>query len=294
MENNTRRAAIRNIAGAIALTSVSSSFASNSEIESKTKSPLLKGNINHSVCRWCYGSTDFEALCKAAKEMGIKSIDLTGPDEWPMLKKYGLTCAMPWSAELGIDKGFNDLALHDELVKRYEAFFPKVIAAGYDKAICFSGNRKGMSDEQGLENCAIGLKRLMPMAKKYKVTVVMELLNSKVDHADYQCDHTEWGVKLCKLVGSENFKLLYDVYHMQIMEGDIIATINKHHKYIAHYHIGGVPGRAEIDERQEVFYPAVMRAIVATGYKGFVGQEFVPKDAKPLESLRKSILICDV
>lgn len=288
----TRRSAIKNIAGALAFTSISTAIAKPSL--PTNKKPMLKGNINHSFCRWCYNAIPFEDLCKAAKEMGIKSIELTGPDEWPMLKKYGLHCAMPWGADMGIDKGYNDVANHDELYKKLETYLPKLVAAGFDKVICFSGNRKGLSDQQGLENCAIGLKKVMPLMEKYKVTLVMELLNSKVDHADYQCDRTAWGVKLCEMVGSEHFKLLYDVYHMQIMEGDMIATINKYHKYIAHYHTGGVPGRGEIDERQEIFYPAVMKAILATGYKGYVGQEFIPKDPKPLESLRKSIAICDI
>lgn len=294
MESNSRRNAIRNIAGSLVLVSSMPAFSAGIKDGKPNAKNMLKGNINHSVCRWCYNSTPFEELCKAAKAMGIKSIELTGPEEWPMLKKYGLHCAMPWGAGMGIEKGFNDLANHEELFKSFEAHIPKVAAAGYDKLICFSGNRGAISDEQGLENCAIGLKKLLPVAEKYKVTLVMELLNSKVDHKDYQADHTAWGVALCDKVGSEYFKLLYDIYHMQIMEGDIIATINKYHKHIAHYHTGGVPGRNEIDERQEIFYPAVMRAILATGYKGYIAQEFIPKDSKPLESLRKSIAICDI
>jgi hydroxypyruvate isomerase len=226
--------------------------------------------------------------------MGIKSIELQGPEEWPILKKYGLTCAMPWGAGKGINDGFNDLKLHDELVKSYEEIFPKLKEAGLDKVICFSGNRRGMSDEQGLENCAIGLKRLMPSAEKYGITVTMELLNSKVNHKDYMCDTTKWGIALCDKVGSDRFKLLYDIYHMQIMEGDVIATIKKSHKYFSHYHTGGVPGRAEIDDTQELNYPAIMRAIVETGYKGFVGQEFVPKRPDALASLKQGVTICDI
>jgi hydroxypyruvate isomerase len=171
---------------------------------------------------------------------------------------------------------------------------PKVANAGFDKIICFSGNRNGMSDEQGMKNCATGLKRLMKSAEKHKVTVTMELLNSKVNHKDYQCDHTKWGVELAKMVGSDRFKLLYDIYHMQIMEGDVIATIKEYHPYINHYHTGGVPGRAEIDETQELNYPAIVKAILATGYKGFIAQEFIPKNPDALASLKKSIKICDV
>lgn len=253
----------------------------------------LKGNINHSVCRWCYSKIPLEELCQAAKGMGIKSIELVGPEEWPVLKKYGLTSALPQGAGKGINDGFNDPKFHDELVASYEAIFPKLQAAGLNTVICFSGNRRGMSDAVGLENCAVGLKRLMPSAEKYGITMIMELLNSKVNHKDYMCDHTAWGVELCKKVGSDKFKLLYDIYHMQIMEGDIIRTIQTSHQYIGHYHTGGNPGRAEIDETQEIYYPAVMKAIVATGFKGYVAQEFIPK-RDPLTSLREAVMLCDV
>jgi len=160
--------------------------------------------------------------------------------------------------------------------------------------ICFSGNRDGLDDQKGLENCAIGLKRLMPLVEKHKVNLVMELLNSKVNHKDYQCDHTAWGVELCKRVGSERMKLLYDIYHMQIMEGDVIANIRQYNPYFAHYHTGGVPGRNEIDESQELYYPAIVKAIVATGFKGFIAQEFIPKRADVLASLKQGVSICDV
>jgi hydroxypyruvate isomerase len=226
--------------------------------------------------------------------MGMASIELLGPEEWPTLKKYGLTCAMPWGAGKGIVDGWNNPALHDELLASFEDVIPKAANAGLEKIITFSGNRKGLSDEEGLKNCAAGLKRLMKTAEKHKVTVTMELLNSKVNHKDYQCDHTQWGVELAKMIGSERFKLLYDIYHMQIMEGDVIATIKQYHPYINHYHTGGVPGRAEIDETQELNYPAIVQAILATGYKGFVGQEFVPKRPDVLASLKQGIQICDV
>lgn len=267
----------------------------NALAASESQLPLkLKGNINHSVSRWCFNGIPLEKLCEECVKIGIKSIELQGPDEWPIIQKYGLTCALPQGAGLGIERGFNDPKLHDELVASYEAIFPKLKAAGLDKIICFSGNRRGLSDEQGIINCAQGLKRLMTSAEKHGITLVMELLNSKVNHPDYQCDHTEWGVKLCKEIGSERFKLLYDIYHMQIMEGDVIATIKKHHKYIAHYHTAGVPGRNEIDNSQELYYPAIMKAILETGYKGFVGQEFVPKHLPPIESLKQGIEICDI
>lgn len=254
----------------------------------------LKGRVNHSVCRWCYSTIPLEELCQAAKNIGLESIELTGPDEWPVLKKYGLTSAMPNGAGLGIEKGFNNPVYHDELVASYEAVIPKVANAGLSQIICFSGNRNGLDDEKGIENCAVGLKRLMPIAEKHKVTIVMELLNSKVNHKDYQCDRTAWGAALCDEVGSENFKLLYDIYHMQIMEGDVIATIKKYHPYISHYHTGGVPGRNEIDETQELYYPAIMKAILDTGFKGYVAQEFIPKRPDKIASLKQGVEICDV
>lgn len=292
-KQHSRRSALKNIAGSAALLTTATLLPERMEA-SELKNLKLKGNINHSVCKWCYKDIPLEELCKTAKEIGISSIELLGPDEWPMLKKYGLTCAMPWGAHKGLDHGFNDLSYHDELIKSYEAVIPKAANAGLDKLICFSGNRRGLSDEKGLENCAIGLKRLMKTAEKYKVTLTMELLNSKVDHKDYQCDHTKWGVELAKMVGSERFSLLYDIYHMQIMEGDVIRTIKEYHPYINHYHTGGVPGRHEIDETQELNYPAIMKAIKETGFKGHVAQEFIPTHKDPLESLQKSIVICDI
>ncbi|MCC7373654.1 MAG: TIM barrel protein [Verrucomicrobiales bacterium] len=254
----------------------------------------LKGHINHSVCRWCYGKTPLEDLCKASKEMGIRSIDLLGLEEIPVAKKYDLTCAMVSGVPGGITKGLNRAENHATILEWFETAAPKVAGLGCVNVICFSGNRAGLSDEQGLEQCAVGLKKLMPVAERHKLVLVMELLNSKVDHADYMCDHTRWGVELCKRVGSERFKLLYDIYHMQIMEGDVIRTLRESAPCIAHYHTGGVPGRNEIDDSQEIYYPAVMKAIVATGFKGFVAQEFIPKRPDVLASLRQGVQICDV
>ena len=297
----SRRNVLKNMAGSAALLStgvllpgVASAELEQEQLKEELVSLKLKGNVNHSVCKWCYRDIPLDDLCKAAKDIGLSSIELQGPEEWPTIKKYGLTCAMPWGAGKGIENGWNNPALHNELLASFEDIIPKAANAGLDKIITFSGNRKGLGDEQGLENCAMGLKRLMKTAEKYKVTVTMELLNSKVNHKDYQCDHTKWGVELAKRIGSERFKLLYDIYHMQIMEGDVIATIKEYHPYISHYHTGGVPGRNEIDETQELNYPAIMKAIVETGYKGYVGQEFIPKHKEPLVSLRKGVQICDV
>jgi hydroxypyruvate isomerase len=256
----------------------------------------LKGKINHSVCRWCYGGIKLDDLAVAAKQMGITSIELLTPGEFATVKKYGLTCAMVMglTGGYGIEKGWNRPENHDPLVEQYQVLIKQTAEAGLTNLICFSGNRAGLSDAEGLENCATGLKKIMALAEKHKVTLVMELLNSKVDHKDYMCDHTAWGVELCKKVGSDSLKLLYDIYHMQIMEGDVIRTIRDYHAYIAHYHTGGVPGRNEIDNSQELYYPAIMQAIVDTGYKGFVAQEFIPKREDKLASLKQGVMICDI
>lgn len=292
--DDSRRSALKKMAGSAAVAIAGMSLSHRVQATERILDDTLKGKINHSVCRWCYNDIPFEDLCKAANAIGLASIELTGPDEWPILKRYGLTAAMGWSAEKGITEGFNNPALHDELVTRYTALIPKAAAAGIQQLICFSGNRRGLADEKGIENCAVGLKRLMPVAEQYKITLAMELLNSKVDHHDYQCDRTEWGVALCEKIGSDRFKLLYDIYHMQIMEGDVIATLRQHAKYISHYHTGGVPGRAEIDDTQELNYPAIMRAIVETGFKGYVGQEFIPRRPDKIASLKQGVMICDV
>jgi hydroxypyruvate isomerase len=285
----SRRAAIRNLSAGAAVLGMSSLTTQAAEPDTSAK---LKGRVNHSVCRWCYNGIKLDDLCKASKEMGIVSIDLLSENEWATAKEHDLVCAM-CNGPTSISDGWNRLENHDKFVTAFERQIPMVANLGFPSIICFSGNRRGLDDEKGLENCAIGLKRIMKLAEDKKVNIVMELLNSKVDHKDYQCDHTAWGVELCKKVGSERFKLLYDIYHMQIMEGDMIRTIRTSAPYIAHYHTGGNPGRNEIDETQEINYPAVMRAILDTGFKAFVAQEFIPK-RDPLTSLRQGIHICDV
>ncbi|GGG56446.1 hydroxypyruvate isomerase [Croceivirga lutea] len=254
----------------------------------------LNGNINHSVCRWCYSKIPMEEFLQHLNTLGIKAMDLTGPEDWPLMKKYNIHASMCWGAGKGIVEGWNNPALHDELIADYEQMIPKVAEAGYTNLICFSGNRNGMDDLEGLINCADGLKKIMGLAEKHGVVLQMELLNSKVDHADYMCDHTSWGVNLCKAIGSDNFKLLYDIYHMQIMEGDVIRTLRENKDYIGHYHTGGNPGRNEIDETQELYYPAIMEAIVETGYKGHVAQEFIPTWKDPISALKDGITRCDV
>ncbi|MES2809973.1 MAG: TIM barrel protein [Bacteroidota bacterium] len=297
--SQNRRSAIKNIVagtGAVAAAGALSAFTSSSTT-TKQVSEQLKGNINHSVCRWCFGNIDLETLCIEAKKMGMKAIDLIGPDEWAIAKKHGLDSSMCNGPGVAITNGWNDLKKHDSLMASYSDLIPKVAAAGYKNLICFSGNREGKDDETGLANCVTGLKKLLPLAEKHGVVLVMELLNSKINHHDYQCDRTSWGVELCKRLGSENFKLLYDIYHMQIDEGDVIATIKKSAKYIAHYHVAGVPGRHEPNDTQELYYPAIMKAIKDTGFKGYTAQEYLPtakdQDAQ-IATLKTSMMICDV
>jgi len=264
------------------------------------------GKINHSVCKWCYKGVSLDDLCIAGKDFGLESVELLMPADFATLKKHGMHCAMVTSPtgdyEIGGEKkkignipnAFNRVEHHDALVELYEPHIKASADAGFTNVICFSGNRDGMDDEVGLKNCAEGLQKLMPLCEKHGVTLSMELLNSKVNHADYMCDYSAWGADLCDAVGSENFKLLYDIYHMQIMEGDVIATIQDRNKYFSHYHTGGVPGRAEIDETQELYYPAIMRAIVETGFDGWVAQEFIPKRDDKIASLKQGVEICTV
>jgi len=224
----------------------------------------------------------------------LNAVDLIAIEDFPTLQKHGLSCSLVTGVPGGIKKGLNREENHETLIAWFEEVCPQISAAGYKQVVCFSGNRDGMSDIQGLANCAKGLNQIVPIAEKHGVTVVMELLNSKVNHADYMADLSNWGVALCDTVGSDAFKLLYDIYHMQIMEGDVIATIRKNHEYFSHYHTGGVPGRAEIDTTQELYYPAIMEAILETGFDGYVAQEFIPAGPNPMASLEAAVHICDV
>lgn len=286
----TRRNMIGGLAGAAAFSAAKPIGSLAGIVEPQTS---LKGNIHHSVSQWCYSDIPLEEFARACKEMGLESIELLNEKDWATVAKAGLKCAVGYATDWGIPKGFNRIENHDKLIKDFEAMIPKAAAAGVPNLICFSGNREGQDDNVGLINCAAGLRKLMPSAEKYGVTIIMELLNS-YGHKDYQCDKSSWGAALCEMVGSDRFKLLYDIYHMQIMEGNIIEHITDYAKYIGHIHTGGVPGRNEIDETQELNYPAIMKALLKTGYKGYVGQEFVPSQADKLASLKKCILICDV
>ncbi|MEX0660229.1 MAG: TIM barrel protein [Balneolaceae bacterium] len=263
----------------------------------KTSALNLKGNINHSVCRWTYSSLSLEELCVAVKEIGFSAIDLVGPSEWNILKEHGVDSSMCNGAEISLEEGFAHKTYHSTLVDSYLEHIDLVADAGYKNLICFSGNKDGLDDEDGLKNSVEGLKQIMGKAEERGVVIQMELFNSKIDHPDYFCDNTTWGIELCKRLDSPNFKLLYDIYHMQISEGDIIRTITENHEYFDHYHTAGVPGRNEIDDSQELYYPAIIKAIHETGFDGYVAQEFIAtKDSEEenITELRKAVEICDV
>jgi hydroxypyruvate isomerase len=233
-----------------------------------------------------------EQLCMAAKGIGIQGIDLLSENEWKTANQLGLTCAMA-NGPSGITDGWNRPQDHDKLVKESERLLPLAKAAGVPNVIVFSGNRRGISDADGMANCLAGIKRIVPLAEQLGVTLAMELLNSKRMHKDYQCDHTAWGVELCKRVGSDRFKLLYDIFHMQTMEGDICDTIRENIAYIAHFHTGGVPGRHELDDTQELNYRRIATTIADSGFKGFVAHEFLPT-RDPITSLTEAVRVCDV
>ncbi|QDV35838.1 hydroxypyruvate isomerase family protein [Tautonia plasticadhaerens] len=252
---------------------------------------VTKGRVRQSACRWCYGSIPIDELAGAAKRMGLVGIDLLRPEDFEAVKAHGLICTMTSTHDLA--RGLNDPANHDDCLAAINAAIEATAKEGWRNVITFSGNRNGLDDRTGLEHCAKALREVVPVAEQAGVVINMELLNSKVDHPDYMCDTSAWGVELVKRVGSDHFKLLYDIYHMQIMEGDIIRTIERDHPHFGHYHTGGNPGRHELDETQELFYPAICRAIVDTGFDGFLAQEFIPT-RDPLTSLAEAVTLCDV
>lgn len=255
----------------------------------------LNNNIKQSVVRWPYSRMSMEDFLKSLNEIGIPAIELIDIKDFPLLKKYNIHCAMCHGAEISFSEGWSNPKNHEILIRNYSEMIPLISEAGYSNLICFSGDRHHMSDEEGLNNCAEGLEKILPLAKEHGVVLQMELLNSATyPHEDYMCDHTKFGVELCKQLNSDNFKLLYDIYHMQMMEGNIIKTIKTNHQYIGHYHTAGSPGRGQLDDTQELNYPAIMRAIVKTGFKGYVGHEFMPKGKNKIEALKAGIEICDV
>ncbi len=294
MNNNeiSRRSVIKGITSSAAILAAVN-LGSNKIIaqETKVQSAKLKGRIKQSVSKWCYGKIPLKDFCKSCVEMGIGGVDLVGSGDWPVLKEFGLigTC----TPSHGLPVGFNHKENHEACIKSVRDAIDKTSAAGYPNVICFSGNRNGISEDEGAANCVEGLKKIIGYAEEKNVTLILELLNSKVNHKDYQADHTAWAVDICKKVGSPRMKVLYDIYHMQIMEGDIVRTIKENVEYIGHVHTGGNPGRNEIDETQEINYKAVMLALVEAKYTGWVAHEFVPK-RDPLTSLKQAVEICDV
>ncbi|HJQ66222.1 MAG TPA: TIM barrel protein [Gemmatimonadales bacterium] len=287
----TRRELLAASAGAIALaTTPAFRLAHARSVEQRRP-----GRLKQSVSRWTYGSMPLPELCRAAKALGIVAIDLLQPDEWPVVREAGLVASLgyPTVRRDFIATGFNDRANHPMLLRELRETIPRAASAGVPSVIAMFGNRGGRSDADGMAACIEGLRTIAPVAEQHGVTVVVELLNSKVDHKDYQGDHTAFGAAVIDGVGSPRVKLLYDIYHMQIMEGDVIRTIREHITRIGHFHTGGVPGRHEIDDTQELNYRSVARAIADTGFAGYVAHEFVPS-REPLRSLRDAVAICDV
>jgi hydroxypyruvate isomerase len=255
---------------------------------------VSKGRLKQSACRWCYRDIPLPALAKAATEMGLTALDLVDEGDWPILAEHGLVCSMGWKTSPGgIPDGLNDPRNHDAIVKGLVDAMPRAHKAGVPNLIAFFGNRKGISDADAIKNCVAGLQRVKKAAEDSGINVCVELLNSKVDHKDYQGDHTAFGVEVVRQLESPRVRLLYDIYHMQIMEGDVIRTIRDNHQWIAHYHTGGVPGRHELDDTQELNWRTVARTIADTGFTGYVAHEFVPT-RDPLTSLREAIALCDV
>ena len=285
MPEITRREALAS-AGAAALAAVSVGAAEGGRV-------VQKGRLKQSVCRWCYGKIPLPDFCKAVSEIGLTAIDLIEEKDWPLLAEHGLICSMGWKMGGDIPNGLNDPANHDLIVNGLLTTLPKAAQAKVPNLIAFFGNRKGRSDEDAIKNCVAGLNRVKKAAEEHGVTVCVELLNSKVDHKDYQGDRTWFGVEVVRQVDSPRVRLLYDIYHMQIMEGDVIRTIRDNHQWIAHFHTGGVPGRHELDDTQELNWRTVAKAIADTGYAGYVAHEFVPT-RDPLTSLREAVALCDV
>jgi hydroxypyruvate isomerase len=260
--------------------------------QDKPSAPALKGRIRQGACGGVFGKgMTLEQKCELCVKLGIKGMDFVSPNDWPTLQRHGLICTL--TSSFGLSKGLNRKENHDEALAALRKSIEATAAAGFPNVVCFPGNRAGLSDDLGAENTVEGLKKIVAFAEEKKVTLCMELLNSKRNHKDYQCDRTAWGADVCKRVGSPRMKLLYDIYHMQVQEGDVIATLREFMPYIGHIHTAGVPGRHEIDDSQELYYPAIMRAIVDLKYDGYVSHEYTPvKDAAT--SLAEAVRICDV
>jgi hydroxypyruvate isomerase len=282
---------IRQVASEVAAVSLAGAPVLSSAAELQTTQRM--GRIRQSVSRWCYERIPLDELCEKGAAMGLKAIDLLNEDEWEVPRRYGLVCSMGYGGGGEIRSGLNRVENHAKVEEAFRKSIPRAAKLGVGNVITFSGNRGGISDEEGVKNTIAGLKRVKKIAEDYGVTICMELLNSKVDHKDYMCDHTAWGVRVMEAVNSPRVKLLYDIYHMQIMEGDLIRTITGNIEWLGHFHTGGVPGRHELDNTQEVNWAGVMRAIAATTYTGYVAHEFIPT-REPLRSLGEAVELCDV
>jgi len=288
MANFTRRALLRSsVAGVAAMGIPILDSASDSP------APARKGRIHQSVCQWCYPHIPVDRLAEYAAQIGLRGVDLLQPDEYEIPRRYGLVCTMGYAGGGEIGKALNRLENHAAIEQGFRLNIPRAARAGVPNVITFSGNRGGMSDDEGAKNTIAGLNRIKKIAEDHGVTICMELLNSKRDHPDYMADRTAWGGRVVKEVNSPNVKLLYDIYHMQIMEGDLIETIRGNLQWIGHFHTGGVPGRHELDGKQEIQWDAVMRTIADAGFNGYVAHEFEPA-GDPLVSLRKAVDLCDV
>jgi hydroxypyruvate isomerase len=289
MSNFSRRNMLKTVVSGVTMASVTPTSWSQ-------QSPVAiprKGNIKQSVSRWCYQKIPLDQLCAYSAEIGLKAVDLLEVSEWEVPRRYGLICSMGYAGGGTIDNALNRTENHAKIEEEFRKNIPLAAKAGVPNVITFSGNRKGMSDAEGAKNCIAGLNRLKKLGEDNGVTICIELLNSKVDHHDYMCDHSAWGLEVVQAVNSPRVKLLYDIYHMQIMEGDLVATIKKNIDWLGHFHTGGVPGRHELDGTQEVQWDGVMRGIASTNYKGYVAHEFVPS-RDPLTSLLQAVELCDV
>jgi hydroxypyruvate isomerase len=288
MTDLTRRTLLKSSVAGVAAMGLSSSLPA-----SDTPATARKGRIHQSVSRWCYQKIPLEQLAAYAASIGLKGVDLLQPEEYEVPRAHGLICTMGYGGGGDIANALNRTENHAAIEQGFRTNIPKAAKAGVPNVITFSGNRRGMADDEGARNCVVGLNRVKKIAEDNGVIICMELLNSKVNHPDYMCDHTAWGVRVVQEVNSPNVKLLYDIYHMQIMEGDLIATIQHNIQWIGHFHTGGVPGRHELNGTQEVQWDGVMRGIADSGYKGYVAHEFIPT-GDPLTSLREATDLCDV
>jgi hydroxypyruvate isomerase len=295
MKAMNRRKAIKAVSGAVVASAVLTTRL-GSAVEGEPLYKARNNRIRQSVVHWCFRPMSVEELATESARMGCKSVELVGPEHWPTLKQHGLICAI--SGSHGFAKGFAHREEHEQCLASLRKSIDVTAEAGWPSVITFSGFRRGLSDEEGIRNMVEGLKKIVGHAEKKKVTLCLEMLNSRVNvemkgHPDYFCDDIDKSVEICRQVSSERMKVLFDIYHVQIMHGDVITRLKQHAPFIGHYHTAGVPGRGEIDDTQEINYPPIMKAIVETGYQGYVGQEFIPVRDK-VASLNQAVRICDV